>query len=214
MSKNILVFCAHPDDEVFGAGGAIAKYAKEGFRIKTIVFSYGEQSHPWIKKRFVVETRVKESQEASKVLGSELPTFLALREGYFSGDAEKRNVEKYLSNLIKKTSPAKIFTHSVDDPHPDHNITHNIALNALKKSGKKCSVYTFDIWNPFNAMKRKNPMLYINISGTFGTKIKALRCFRSQTASMISLLWSVYFNAIRNGIENRTRFAEVFYKVR
>jgi len=214
MAKNILVFCAHPDDEVFGVGGTIARYVKEGFKVSTTVFSYGEQSHPWIKKRFVVETRVKESQEASKVLGSERPMFLALREGYFAEDAKSRNVEKYISEQIRKANPVKIFTHSIDDPHPDHKITNEITLNALKKSGKDCSVYTFDIWNPFNVSKRKNPKLYVDISATFGTKIRALRCFRSQTASMISLLWSVYFKAIKSGIENRSKFAEVFYKVR
>ena len=214
MKGNILIFCAHPDDEVFGAGGTIAKLAKQGFKIKTVVFSYGEQSHPWIKKRFVVETRVKESNEASKVIGSERAIFLALREGYFKEDAKKRNVEKYLSGLIKKTSPKKIFTHSIDDPHPDHRIAYETTLNSVRKSGKQCSVYTFDIWNPLNVVKRKNPRMYVDISDTFGIKINALKCFKSQTASMISLLWSVYVRAVKNGIENKSRFAEVFYKAK
>ncbi|MBW3022907.1 PIG-L family deacetylase [Candidatus Woesearchaeota archaeon] len=214
MKKNILIFCAHPDDEVFGVGGSVAKYVNEGYRVKTVVFSYGEQSHPWIKKHFVIETRIKESEEASKVLGSEKPSFLGLREGHFSEDMKRKNAQKFLSGLIKRTCPSKIFTHSFDDPHPDHKLAHKITLDAVKKSGKKCSIYTFDIWNPFNVRKRKNPMLYVDISKTFGTKIKALRCFKSQTASMVSLLWSVYFKAIKQGIESGNRFAEIFYKVK
>ncbi|MEM4336594.1 MAG: PIG-L deacetylase family protein [Candidatus Woesearchaeota archaeon] len=214
MNKNIIIFCAHPDDEAFGVGGTIAKYSKEGFKVKTVVFSYGEQSHPWIKKKFVIEKRVKESQEAAKILGSEIPIFLSLREGHFLEDVKKRNIENYLAAMIKKVSPTKIFTHSRDDPHPDHNSVYNIVLNSLKKSGKRCSVYTFDVWNPLDSIKRKNPLLYVDISETFKIKIKALKCFKSQTASLISLLWSVYFSAVKNGFESGTKFAEAFYKIK
>ena len=38
----VLFLCAHNDDQLIGAGGTIAKYAKEGKKIVTIVFSFGE----------------------------------------------------------------------------------------------------------------------------------------------------------------------------
>ena len=214
MSKNILVICAHPDDEVFGPGGTIAKYSGEGFSVDVVIFSYGEQSHPWLQKRFVIRTRIKEQKAAGSILGVKNTVFLGLREGYFKEDSKKKGVHSKISSIIRKAKPVKIFTHSVDDPHPDHNTVHITALEALDKSGHKCDVYTFDVWNPINIIKRKKARLYVDISGTFEKKLAALRCFRSQKASLISLLWSVYIKAIKSGIENRTRFAEVFYKVR
>jgi LmbE family N-acetylglucosaminyl deacetylase len=212
--KNILVICAHPDDEVFGLGGTIAKYSKEGVKVDVIIFSYGEQSHPWLRKHFVIETRIKEQKAASEILGTRSTTFFGLREGYFQEDAKKRRVQSRLAAIIKKHKPKKIFTHSIDDPHPDHKMVHLSSLDALQKSKHKCDVYTFDVWNPINFMKRKKPKLYVDISKTFQKKLGALRCFRSQKASLISLLWSVYIRAITNGIENRTKFAEVFYKIK
>ena len=212
--KNILVICAHPDDEVFGAGGTIAKYSSEGFKIDVVIFSYGEQSHPWLKKYFVVETRIKESKEASKLLGTSSLTFFGLREGHFEEDSKNNKVYSKLAAIIKNRKPVKILTHSTDDPHPDHRIVNEAVIESLKKSKCKCDVYTFDIWNPVNIGKRKNPRLYVDISKTFSKKIKALKCFKSQKISMISLLWSVYTRAITGGIENRTRFAEVFYKIK
>ena len=73
MAKNnrnsVMVFCAHSDDQMFGAGGALAKYAREGGKIFTVVFSFGEYSHPWLRKRVTIEIRVEESQRADKVIG-------------------------------------------------------------------------------------------------------------------------------------------------
>jgi len=212
--KNILVICAHPDDEVFGAGGTIAKYAKEGYSVDVVVFSYGEQSHPWLKKYVVIETRVKESKEASKILGIRKTLFLGLREGKFEEDVNKKNVYEVISRIIKRSRPKKIFTHSIDDPHPDHKSVYSSVLKSLGKSGYECDVYSFDIWNPINIIKRKNPKFYVDISETFGKKIDALKCFKSQKISMISLLWGVYLRVVKHGLENRTRFAEVFYKVK
>jgi LmbE family N-acetylglucosaminyl deacetylase len=181
--------------------------------VDVIIFSYGEQSHPWLKERFVIETRVRESKEASKILGTRSLSFLGMREGHFEEDAAKKGVYDKLAKTIKNKKPRKILTHSIDDPHPDHKIVHNAVILSLKKSGHGCDVYTFDIWNPVN-MKRSNPKLYVDISRTFKKKTDALKCFKSQKMSMISLLWSVYIRAIATGIANRTRFAEVFYKVR
>ena len=40
--KKILVFAAHPDDELLGCGATLLKYQKKGFKIKTFFFGDGE----------------------------------------------------------------------------------------------------------------------------------------------------------------------------
>ena len=64
---DILVLCAHNDDQVIGAGGALLKYAKEGKTFKTIVFSYGE-FHPYLKTRVISKIREKEGIKSDKIL--------------------------------------------------------------------------------------------------------------------------------------------------
>ncbi|MFA4887817.1 MAG: PIG-L family deacetylase, partial [Candidatus Nanoarchaeia archaeon] len=39
--ETILVFAAHPDDEIIGVGGTIAKYAQEGKDVIVTIFSDG-----------------------------------------------------------------------------------------------------------------------------------------------------------------------------
>ncbi len=69
MSKDtILVVCAHNDDQLFGAGGTLAKYVKEGKRVVVVIFSYGELSHPWLKKDSIQKTRLDECEESDKII--------------------------------------------------------------------------------------------------------------------------------------------------
>jgi LmbE family N-acetylglucosaminyl deacetylase len=65
----MLVICAHSDDQIIGVGGAIAKYAKEGYDIQTIVMSFGEGVKPHIRREVISRTRIKEAQRADKIIG-------------------------------------------------------------------------------------------------------------------------------------------------
>ena len=59
-----LVFAAHPDDEVLGAGGTIAKLSREGEDIISVIFSYGEGSDPLKEPESLIQERVKESKRS------------------------------------------------------------------------------------------------------------------------------------------------------
>ena len=41
MNKNILVVAAHPDDEVLGCGGYIAKYSSKGYQVHGVILAEG-----------------------------------------------------------------------------------------------------------------------------------------------------------------------------
>ena len=44
MSKTVVVVAAHPDDEVLGCGGTIARLAKEGSTVHVLLMADGEFS--------------------------------------------------------------------------------------------------------------------------------------------------------------------------
>ena len=214
MKETIMVFCAHPDDEVIGLGGTIAKYAKEGKNVIVIIFSYGEGSHPWLKKRVTVEIRVSEAKKAGKLLGCRETIFLGLKDTGVKKHGKEMEIEKKIENLLLKYKPSKIFTHSKDDPWIDHQSVYKIMNNVLEKTKFEGDVYSFDIWNPIKTKERNIPKMVIDITKEFKTKMKALSCFKSQKLSMILLYPVIYIRAILNGISVKGRFAEVFYKIR
>ena len=214
MKETILTFCAHNDDQIIGVGGTLAKYAEQGKKIITVIFSYGETSHPHIKKEITIKTRVEESKKADKILGLKDTIYLGLGEGKFLKEIEQKKLKNKLKNIIKINKPTKIFTHSSDDPHPDHRAVNKIAKQIYDELKLDCGLYTFDVWNPIKIKKRGTPKLIVDITETFNQKVNAFKAHKSQSLTIITLLWSVYLKAILNGIENGVKFAEVFNKVK
>ena len=222
--KNILVVCAHSDDQVIGPGGAMAKFAREGYNVYTLIFSYGELSHPHVKRSYIAKIRVEESREADKIIGGKGVLFLGIRDGSMREDFLKKKMRKKLLNLFLKFSPEMIFTHSKDDLLPDHRFVKETVLSVYDELNRKkklvSDVYSFDVWNVWNVLKRNNPKLVVDISKTFSYKTKALKEFRSQinffshTFFVNILFVSVYVKGILNGLRHGFRRAEVFYKLR
>ncbi|MBN1793295.1 PIG-L family deacetylase [Candidatus Woesearchaeota archaeon] len=220
---NILVICAHSDDQVIGAGGALAKYAKEGYDIHTLIMSFGESVKPHFKREVISKIRVKESQRANKILGGKGLTFLGLKELKFEEDFARRNISENFKSLILKMNPVKIFTHSNDDAHPDHRATLRIVLKAYKRLRLTCELYTFEVWHLFNIKKRNKPKLVVDTTETFSKKIAALKAFKSQIklSSFYNYFvlnnffyFLIYIKDFMNGLKYKSRFAEVFYKIR
>lgn len=217
MAKDkVLFFCAHPDDESFGAGGTIAKYIKEGKQVMVVTFSYGEASHAWLKKRVTRDIRKKELANAMKILGYQKHMNLGLKEGKFIEEAGQKNTKLELIKIIKGFKPSKIFTHSSEDRDPggDHVAVNKIVMDVLEEMEYDGDVYGFGVWNPFSFRKIDYPQLFVDITDTFGIKLEALRQYLSQWSSMLTLLWSVYVRAFLNGLTHGVRYAERFYKLK
>ncbi|MBW2972448.1 PIG-L family deacetylase [Candidatus Woesearchaeota archaeon] len=212
--ETILIICAHPDDEILGAGGTIAKYVKEGKRVIAVIFSYGENSHWWLQKKFTVEMRVKESKAAGAIVGIEKTFFLGLKDFELKEEMKDESRLEPIEKIIRKYRPSKIFTHSPDDMiYSDHIAVWESVDKVTERMGYRGDIYVFNIWAK-DVRLSKNPKLYIDISDTFRLKWDALKCFRSQHMYIFQLYPGVLFRALRQGWSNRCRFAEAFTKVK
>lgn len=214
VRDTILILSAHSDDFVLGAGGTIVKYAKEGRKILVIVFSYGEKSHPWLKVHITKKMRSEEAFQASKILGCKT-SFLGLHEFKFYEEYQPGAAKQELQRIIATEKPAKIFTHSQEDPHPDHQAVNKITLelyNSIPLSSKP-EVYTYSVWNPVS-FRTFYPALYIDVSKTFSTKLKALQKFQSQRIHIAYPFLLLVFRSFKDGFHIRKRFGEHFFKIR
>lgn len=214
MVERILVIVAHSDDQMLGPGGSLIKYVKEGKEIYTIIFSYGELSHPHFKREVIQELRVEESRKADRFIGGKGVAFLGLNEGKFEAEFKPKALEKTLLKL----KPTKIFTHAEDESHPDHVAVNKLVLELYDKLHEKnqltCDIYAFDIWRLFQTKQRISPKLVVDISDTFSDKLKAIEFFKSQRVALIMLKWSIYVKAFIIGFKHNIRFGEVFDKLR
>jgi LmbE family N-acetylglucosaminyl deacetylase len=210
--KVILSVGAHNDDYIIGMAGTTVKYINEGYRIINLICSYGELGLPHIKEEITREIRVKESLNADSVLGGKDIIYLGMREGKFPEEFPKH--EQFIKKLIEKYKPEKIFTHSMDDPHPDHKAVHREMIRLYDNLSHKPEIYTFDVWNVINIKKRNIPKLVVDISPYFKKKVQSFRAHKSQQLVLIIHLWSLYVKAILNGLHYGYKFAEVFYRVK
>ena len=216
MSKKretIVIFSAHSDDFVIGAGGTIAKYSEEGKKVLVLIMSYGEKSHPWMKDQVTKKFRSDEAFGASELLGCQ-STFFNLREFNFKEGAKRKKLIEKIKEIIDTEKPSKIFTHSGEDPHPDHKATHNLTLDVFETLKKKPEVYIYSIWNPVSMKTQDVPKMYVDISSTFKKKLQALKLFRSQYQAILPLSLQTLFSNLKAGLKIKKRLGEEFYKIK
>ncbi len=144
----LLAVFAHPDDETFGPGGTLAKYASSGVEVHYACATKGEageapaellQNHP-----DVASLRATELECASRILGIKEVHFLGYRDSGMSGSednlhpqsleqAPEPEVVGKIVALIRQIRPQVLITF---DPHggyghPDHIKIHRTATEAF-----------------------------------------------------------------------------------
>jgi LmbE family N-acetylglucosaminyl deacetylase len=215
--ETILVITAHNDDHIIAAGGTLAKYAREGKKVRTIIFSYGETSHPHLDPRYIAEERYSESIESDKLLGGSGVVYFGLKEGRFLQEFTKRKIGPKLISLINREKPGKIFTLGPDDAHPDHNAVNKIITGLIKNKKIKCPVYAFEVWSAIKLRRRHAPKLVVDVTKTYPAKVKAMLAHKSQfkhiTQFMTLLRFTTWLRALINGWNNNCAYAEIFYKL-
>ena len=212
--EKILVLCAHNDDQIIGAGGTLVKYNKKGIPFKTVIFSFGEGSHPHIKQHLVVETRVREALKSDKILGGNGIAFFGIKEGKFKEEFKAKKIKQRVEWTINQENPTRIFTHSDDDFHPDHKAVYYLVKELIDEKKINCEVYSFDIWNVVKLKKRNYPRMVVDITNEFDTKMDSLLVHKSQKVAIFTLFANIYLKAVFNGWRNGFRFAEVFRKLK
>lgn len=184
----VLVFGAHPGDEVKGVGGTIAKLSLEGAEVNVVIFtkkegSYGEQK----KKRNVKRDSSPEISEVDRMLGVENRT--KLNEPIQDVKSSTANLQRCVE-IIRECKPDVIFSHANHDKHRDHKAVATIvdearwqaATRMFPGSGKPWSalkLYYYETLDPFTF-----PHLVVDITDTFKEKKEALKMNIARSGSL------------------------------
>ena len=177
----VLVIVAHPDDEVLGCGGTIAKHVSAGDEVKIIALANGEGSREDASE----ESRNDLLAESCKVLG------VINHKGFNLKDNE---LDSYtLLEVIKKIEAEVlgfgadiVYTHSFSDLNIDHQITHKAVMTCFRglpaSSVKK--IFGFETpssteWQSIEDVQFK-PQHFVDIDSFYSTKIKALKVYERE----------------------------------
>jgi N-acetylglucosamine malate deacetylase 2 len=113
---------AHPDDEVFGPGGTLALFAKEGRDTYIICVTDGDAGQNSSNDhRRLGEIRREELQKSAKELGVKEVFFLGYKDGTLSNNLY-HEVAKKITDILDRLDPEILLTmeHRGVSGHLDH----------------------------------------------------------------------------------------------
>ena len=171
-----LIFAPHPDDEVFGCGGAIIRHLQHGDAVKVVIVTNGgfpltvEQTRSGEE---YAKIRKTESRKAAAILGYGDPEFL----GY--PDNELKNNEQlilHLLQIIHQNDPKIIYLPSKSELHPDHLALSMAATEAARRHPEILTLAYYEIGSVQNAN------FLLDITDLQEQINLAMNCFESQLA--------------------------------
>jgi len=123
LVRSLLYVGAHPDDEVFFAGGTLARYAEEGARISIICATRGERGATADLCSIEELPKVREAEliAAMQVLGVTDVHFLPYQDQKLS-TAPPNEMRRHLVRLIREIKPLIVITFDPEgaNQHTDH----------------------------------------------------------------------------------------------
>lgn len=194
----ILVIVAHPDDEVLGMGGTIAKHVAKGDKVHIVYLTTGITSrrNSGYKSKSGYQVDKKNSAQmdkeiqklknnalkSCKTLGVKSSNFYDFPDNELD-KISRLQIIKTIENEIEKFKPDQIFTNHYGDLNIDHRIVFESCLTACRPiSDKTPSLFAFGVissmeWNYPSSFE---PNYFVNISKYFKKKIQAMKSYKNE----------------------------------
>ncbi|MFA5336865.1 MAG: PIG-L family deacetylase [Candidatus Omnitrophota bacterium] len=219
MKNKILIIAAHPDDEILGCGGVIARLIKEGHSVYTLILGEGitsrDESRNVSRRKKEIENLKGQARRANKILGVKEVFFYDFPDNRFD-TVPLLDIVKVIEKIKKQIAPDIVFTHTEKDLNIDHQITYKAVITATRPLAGETikEIYSFEIPSSTNWKFpiSFSPDVFSNISATLPLKIRALRSYKSELKryphprSIKGIIISAEYYGMRIGF----KYAEAF----
>lgn len=225
VAKKALIVAAHPDDEVLGCGGTIAKLVDNKAEVFALFLGEG------VSARFPLNqydsSEFKEQSEVRLNGAKEALSTLGIKD-YRFGDryccqfdqSPLLGITKDIEAAIREFKPDTVLTHNPVEVNIDHKITYTAVENACRPQVDQSLrfIATFEIVcsGNFTFDDSFRPNMYVDVKNTWEQKMKAWRCYEGESRefpfprSDHGLRTLAEFRGMQSGLE----LAEAFRIVR
>jgi LmbE family N-acetylglucosaminyl deacetylase len=188
--NTVIVIAAHPDDEVLGCGGTIAKHVHDGDEVHVLILAEGITSRDYTrdrKGRVKDITKLKEmANEAHKILGTSSIKLFDFPDNRMDS-VDLLDVIKVIVNEFNENPPEIIYTHHSNDLNVDHRITHQAVFTACRPEPGTIvkKICCFEVpssteWQTPISGAPFIPNTFVDISSTIDNKLEALKAYESE----------------------------------
>lgn len=179
MSQRVLVVSAHADDEVLGAGGAIARHVAAGDSVRVLILADCRSA----RDAYHEPALLPAAKEAAAILGTEL------RFGGYPGMSLDAGPELRLVQFIEaqlaEYEPDAVYTHHAHDLNSDHRATSRAVMVATRPFGAwtPARVLHFEVPSStgFETPSTFAPNVFVAIDkAALEKKLAAMACYSSE----------------------------------
>ncbi len=213
LPGRVLVIGAHPDDAVLGCGGAIARYVGEN---REVFYCCATRVYTpdWTPE--YVENQMKELEASNRVLGINKTIYLDFPAVKLDTVPQKK-LNDTIYQVVREVSPEIVYVHDGNDLNMDHRLLYESTLIATRPVDSGIERVLSYCTNEFGQIRAPFvPNVYIDISATIETKVRAMECFASEmrpfphprSPEIIRAM------AMKRGSETGVPYAEAFRLVR
>lgn len=179
----MLVVAAHPDDDILGCGGAMAKYVDSGMEVRVSFLADGvsARADDGVLMEDERQARHEAAEAACAILGTERPTFSDLPDNQLDR-VPLLQVTKIIERLIKEHEPETVLTHHAGDLNIDHRVVHQAVVTACRPQSDHPvkTLLFFEVpssteWQTAGTAPPFLPNWFEDISSTLERKLRALQ---------------------------------------
>ncbi|MET0309785.1 MAG: PIG-L deacetylase family protein [Sphingomonas sp.] len=179
----VLVIAPHPDDEVLGCGGTIARLVRMNCNVEIAIVTEGKS--PRYDRASVEKVRA-EAAAAHALLGVRSTHYLELPAAELDG-VPHADLNAAMGALIEATTPDTIFVPFVGDIHLDHQLVFRSTMVAARprKPTYPHTILAYETlsetnWSAPYLEPVFAPTVYVDISSTLDAKLAAFAAYESQ----------------------------------
>ncbi|MEN3584829.1 PIG-L deacetylase family protein [Streptomyces sp. ZYX-F-203] len=181
--EDVLVVAPHPDDDVIGCGGSIAKHVRNGARVTVVIVIGRERSS--LDDEVTDADFAAETETAARTLG----VHRCIRLDEPSRDfVLSRRVHLDLVRILREVRPRVVYLPHADDDDVEHRMVHRLTVEALwmaqseffREAGDRpmpapALVLGYEVWAPLARFQYAE-----DIDAEIETKVEAMRAYVSQ----------------------------------
>jgi LmbE family N-acetylglucosaminyl deacetylase len=172
------VIAAHPDDELLGCGGTVARHTRAGARVTSVIVCEGESLRygpGGVGQRSHIDA-------AAGILGVQDVRALAFPDQRLD-TYTLTDLIACLEQIVKEVQPQVVYGQFGGDVNRDHQLVFQALLVATRPTeGYVETVYAFDTASSTEWAYPRTfvPDTWVDIGDTLETKIRAMACYESE----------------------------------